>query len=250
MNILIVESENDQYFVQALANLLNTSETEVCSIDDYKHSSLDKIKLKTQIGSALTTRDVLKVGIILDMDDSTLEDRFKLVNEALIDALKDNFDTDFVVSTPLKAIKEFIEISIGEFTKIHFCCYFTNVEGSGELETLFKAIKTQDSTFADCILEGWQNCIQEKGKKVVRSGEKGGDIKDKELLKLWVDFYKRFDTLKKSERNEDLTDWKGIWLGQTSKKGKIVTPRGSNIFNLESEVLKDVKDFLLLFNPK
>ena len=75
-------------------------------------------------------------------------------------------------------------------------CYFTNVDGNGELETLLKEIKKKDSTFADCLLEGWQDCLIQKGKKVVTRGQQG-DITDKELLKLWVDFYKRYDTLKK-----------------------------------------------------
>jgi hypothetical protein len=245
MNILIVESENDQYFVQALSNYLNNADTTVCTIDDYKHSSLDKTKLKIQIGSALTTKQILKVGVILDMDDSNAADRIQLVNECLENALKENF-SDFEVTKLLQQTNQFIDIKIDEYSTIQFACYFTNVDGNGELETLLKAMKTKDSTFADCLLDGWQTCIEHKGKKVAKRGE-SGDITDKELLKLWVDFYKRFDTLKKGNRNKDSTDWKGIFLGISNKQGKILA-RGNDIFSFDAPVLDDLKLFLRLFN--
>ncbi len=248
MNILIVESENDQYFIQALANFLNNNNTTVCKIDDYKHSSLDKIKLKTQIGSALTTRGVSKIGVMLDMDDDTFENRIQLVNEALMNALNESsYSEDFIISKPIESTNELINIKLDEFTTINFACYFANIDGNGELETLLKAIKKQDSAFADCLNEAWQSCIKTKGKKVVKRGETG-DITDKELLKLWVDFYKRFDTLKKGNRNKDSTDWKGIWLGTIGKKGEIVPPRGYDIFELNSDILDDLRKFLLLFH--
>jgi hypothetical protein len=247
MNILIVESENDQYFVQGVTNFLNNKETIVCKIDDYRHSSLDKIKLKTQIGSALTTRGVSKIGVMLDMDEDTLQNRLQLVNNALITALNENFGEDFKISKPIEYTNEFVAIRIDEFTTIHCACYFTNIDGNGELETLLKAIQKQDSIFADCLLEGWKACVQSKGKKIVKRGE-AGDITDKELLKLWVDFYKRFDTLKKGNWNKDSTDWKGIWLGTAGKKGDVISPRGYDIFNLEAAILEDLKTFLLLFH--
>lgn len=248
MNILIVESENDEYFVQALINSLNQSETTVCKIDDFKYSSLDKKKLTTQIGSALTTRGVSNIGVIIDMDDDSQLNRIALINECLIQAIEAQFGSSVRLSSPIVTTSEFIPIKIDDYTTINFSCYFTNVDGNGELETLLKAIKVQDSTFADCILMGWKNCIEQQGKRVVKKGEAGGDITDKEMLKLWVDFYKRFDTLKKKDRNEDSTDWKGIWLGKTSKKEKEVTSRGKDIFNLDSDVLKEIKEFLLLFS--
>lgn len=251
MNILIVESENDQYFIQALANFLNSADTTVCSIDDYRHSSLDETRLKTQIGSALTTlasKGESRIGVILDMDDSTIESRIKLVNGCLVNALNEDFVDNFKISKPLERTNEFVSVKIGEDTIINIACYFTNIDGNGELETLLKAVKKLDSDFADCILEGWQKCIESKGKKVVKRGERG-DVTDKELLKLWVDFYKRFDTLKKGDRNEDTTDWKGLWLGTSSKNGKLVKARGSDIFSLESDILEDLKAFLFLFTP-
>ena len=247
MNILIVESENDQYFIQGLVNSLNNTDTTVCCIDDFKHSSLDPIKLKTQIGSALTQNGVSKIGVMLDLDENTFEDRIKLVNEALDAALKENFDVDVKILKSIERTNEFIDIYKDELITVKFACYFTNIDGQGELETLLKEIKTRDSVFADCLLEGWQTCLTQKGKKIVGRGERG-DITHKEILKLWVDFYKRFDTLKKGDRNKDTTDWKNIWLGTVNEKGKAIPPTGKDIFKLDHEKLNELTTFLKLFN--
>jgi hypothetical protein len=74
----------------------------------------------------------------------------------------------------------------------------------------------------------WKNCLTNKGKKIGQKGEQC-DISDKELLKLWVDFYKRFDTLKRNQRDEKNTDWKGIMRGKKGEKLKKV--RGEDIFD-------------------
>jgi len=86
---------------------------------------------------------------------------------------------------------------------------------------------------------------------VVGKGQ-SGDISHKEILKLWVDFYKRFDTLKKKNRNFENTDWKGIWTGETqeNKRGEtktLKTVRGKDIFDLDSPILDDLRNFLSLF---
>jgi hypothetical protein len=88
MNILIVESENDQYFVEALAHNANN---QVWHIDKFEHSSLDETKLSTKIGSALTTDGVQKIGILLDMDESNEKERIALINRSLKKAYEANF---------------------------------------------------------------------------------------------------------------------------------------------------------------
>jgi hypothetical protein len=251
MNILIVESENDQYFIEALVNFLNQnqdSKVMVSRIDDYKHSSLDSVKLQTQISSALTERGIFKIGIILDIDNDSQENRIQLINDALAKALIENDFIDQNNDNKISNVNELISIRKDEYIEIKVACHFTNIDGEGELETLLKAIKKCDSPFADCLYEGWKLCLEKKGKKIVGAGQQG-DLSHKELLKLWVDFYKRFDTLKKGKRDEYSTDWKGIWSGIPSKgKDKFVTKRGEDIFDLSSERLNDIKAFLSLFN--
>jgi hypothetical protein len=246
MNILIVESENDEYFVQALLNK-ESDNNRVNSIDVFKYSSLSEEKLKIQIASALKDVNrgdgVSKIGIILDMDDSNQTDRINLINRSLTSALN---DLSYSVPTVLLTdVKTFITIPI-DSQDIQIACYFTNIDGQGELETILKQIAKEESSFANCLEEGWKNCFIQKGKKLVGPNETG-DITHKEILKLWVDIYKRLDTLKKGSRNEDSTCWKGIMLGET-KKGKKVAPRGEIIFNLNSPILDELKSFLQMFN--
>jgi len=248
MNILIVESENDQYFIEALAKKVSL-ENKVCKIDTFKHSSFDEQgkKLTTQIISALSDidRKLSKIGIILDLDKSNQIERINLINKCLKQALNDCGYNE--PSIFLSKINELISIPIDELLSIKVACFFTNIDGEGELETVLKAIKTKDSKFADCLYEGWLECLNKKGIKIVNQGE-SGDFNDKELLKLWVDFYKRFDTLKRKDRDEKNTDWRGIMTGITKKEDKLDCVRGEDIFDLQSEKLRELKSFLQLFD--
>jgi hypothetical protein len=168
-----------------------------------------------------------------------------LINRCLKKAFQDNFDEN--VTIELSKTSEFITVNKDKSTPVEISCFFSHVNEKGELETILKEIAKEEAVFADCLLEGWKECFIKKGKKIAKKGEQG-DITDKELLKFWVDVYKRFDTLKKGERNQDTTDWKGIWLGY--KKGKIesIEERGSKIFDLENTILDGLRGFLALFS--
>lgn len=253
MNILIVESKNDQYFIEALVKkMLTEQKTKVLAIDKYVYSSLDEKQITTQLETALTTKEVSKIGIILDMDNENEENRLSLINRCLNKALENTYEENFEIS--LNAVNQFFTISINEYNSVQIACHFTNVDGRGELETILKKIKTKDSSFVNC-LDTWVECIKQKNKTVVNKGETG-DITHKEILKLWVDFYKRFDTLTKKQRKqaEKNTNWQGIWTGQFSnRKGEITklkTTRGTDIFDLNHECLTDLRDFLHLFKEK
>ncbi len=130
MNILIVESENDQYFIEAIAKKVS-SETIVCRIDEYKYSSLDEKKLTTQITNALidTTRNVSKIGIILDMDDSTQEKRIELINKCLKKSFSDCGYPE--IDRLLTNTKEFIKCKIDDDLSVEIACFFTNIDGKG-----------------------------------------------------------------------------------------------------------------------
>jgi hypothetical protein len=241
------DSENDQYFIEALAKKVYY-ENKVCRIDEYKYSSLDEKKLTTQITNALIdvkSRSVSKIGIILDMDNSTLQERLALINKCLKKSFADcgyPEPSHLLINT-----KEFITNPIDDDLDVKIAGFFTNIDGEGELETVLKAIKLKPSVFADCLYEEWKNCLTNKGKKIGQKGEQC-DISDKELLKLWVDFYKRFDTLKRNQRDEKNTDWKGIMRGETKKGEKLKKVRGEDIFDLQSDKLKDIKLFLSMFD--
>ncbi len=245
MNILIVESHNDQYFVQALANNIS-SNNNVWHIDEFKHSNLEEEKLKIVLADALTTRTVTKIGIMLDIDNSNRVSRIDLINRCLEKSIA---DCDFIkLETKIEDTGKLVNIKLTEEKEVQIACYFTNIDEKGELEDVLKKIASQKADFADCLFKGWKECFEQKGKKVVKTGEAGGDITDKQLVKLWVDFYKRLDTLPKKKRNEDTTDWKGICLGYEDSKGTKIKERANDIFNLNHPVLEEMKEFLRLFN--
>ncbi len=246
MNILIVESENDQYFIEALVKNFS-DETDIFRIDEYRHSSLDEKKLTTQITNALTdiSRGVSKIGVILDMDDSTKESRIGLINRCLEKSFSDSGYPK--IDALLTETNKFIACQIDDYLTVSISCFFTNVDGKGELETVLKEISSQPSIFADCLYEGWLHCLNDKNKKYGKKGEPC-DISDKEILKLWVDFYKRFDTLKRTDRDQKNTDWKGIMIGITKEDETLSRARGNEIFNMNHEKLNDIKEFLRMFN--
>ena len=246
MNILIVESENDQYFIEALVKNFS-DETDIFRSDEYRHSSLDEKKLTTQITNALTdiSRGVSKIGVILDMDDSTKESRIGLINRCLEKSFSDSGYPK--IDALLTETNKFIACQIDDYLTVSISCFFTNVDGKGELETVLKEISSQPSIFADCLYEGWLHCLNDKNKKYGKKGEPC-DISDKEILKLWVDFYKRFDTLKRTDRDQKNTDWKGIMIGITKEGETLSRARGNEIFNMNHEKLNDIKEFLRMFN--
>jgi len=250
MNILIVESENDEFFVRALLNHMGQDSVQVASIDLFKHSSLDKIKLTTQLSSALSScqsRGISKIGVMLDLDNATLKERLDLVKTCFEEAYYENFEEK--ITLDLENTYQFVSVPIDNSISVQLACYFTNVDSEGELETVLKNIKTKDSVFADSLYDCWLPCVQDREKKMAKKGEQG-DFNEKEVLKLWVDFYKRFDTLKKGDRNEVTTDWQGIWLGTTkNKKGeeKTIKARGAEIFDLNAAILNELKQFLAWF---
>ena len=102
-----------------------------------------------------------------------------------------------------------------------------NVEGNGELETLLKAIKSADSTYADC-LETWKTCLKSKGK----------EISQKEFDKFWVSIYHRYDGCTKSEQKQA----KRKCCNQESFK--------KPIYDLEHSLLKDLKEFISLLTKQ
>lgn len=169
--ILIVESHNDKFFIEALVKHINSSditiETPICTIDDYEClASLSQLEnrliaLKAEVEKIAS---IEKIGIIVDADKVGVQSRTDKV-QIVVDKLFTGLD---------------VEISI----------YIMNVDGQGELETVLKQIASNDTTIADC-LESWKACIEE-GKK----------LSQKEFDKVWVQMYQRYDCCTKKEAKQ------------------------------------------------
>ncbi|MCC3455428.1 DUF3226 domain-containing protein [Microcoleus sp. PH2017_08_TRC_O_A] len=225
-NIVIVESKNDAIFMKAMVEFLNCNiqiEPSIC-IDDYEClEGLNPKKLITtlkDLEADLQKRDIEKIGIVIDLDNYSESERLEWVSECI----KDVFESETLSST-----KQFIDICTNYGTKAKLACYFTNVGGRGELETLLKAIKAKDSTYADC-LDSWKNCLESQGKK----------INQKEFDKFWISNYIRFDTCSKQEQKR---------AGEKCSMSKFdyVMEHKKDIWDWDNSALDDLKDFFRLF---
>ena len=169
-NLLIVESHNDKFFIERLKKEITASfdvDTPICSISEYecldglsKKSLEDKLQ---EIAIDIEKRGLNKIGILLDADDKGVDKRVELINDAV--KFIDNDLNILAVNTWYKSEVLAVEIS----------CHILNIDGKGELETVLKAIKSSDSTFADC-LNAWRDCVENKDKVIT----------NKDFDKFWV----------------------------------------------------------------
>jgi hypothetical protein len=130
----------------------------------------------------------------------------------------------------LSSTKQFIDICTERGTTSKLACYFTNVRGKGELETLLKAIKARESPYADC-LDSWRSCIEEK---------EGKKIKQKDFDKFWISNYIRYDTCSKQDQKqvEKKCSMHGFEYVMEHKK---------DIWDWDNPALDDLKEFFTLF---
>jgi len=167
-NILIVESDNDRYFIEALINHLNLSikiGEPICSVDEYEClGGINNLEHKLiELKSIVSKDGIEKIGIIFDADEVGVEDR-------------------------TKQIQEKIDLIFNGISDVSFNIYIINKDGKGELEDILKEIKTEESKFADC-LSGWKYCLEQEGK----------EISDKVFNKFWINNYIMYDTCTSSK---------------------------------------------------
>ena len=225
-NIVIVESKNDRIFMQAMVEKLNC-DIQVASpiyIDDYKSleglSETELIKALKNSIRKIDQKDIEKIGIIIDIDNYSEQERLEFVDRCI----KQVFEAESLSST-----KQFIDICTDYGTNAKLACYFTNVGGRGELETVLKAIKARDSPYADC-LDSWKTCIESQGKTIDRKG----------FDKFWVSIYLRYDTCSKKEQKR---------AGEKCSMSRFdyVMEHKKDIWDWNNPALDDLKEFFKLF---
>ncbi|MBD1828948.1 hypothetical protein NDI47_07055 [Microcoleus vaginatus GB1-A2] len=225
-NIVIVESKNDAIFMKAMVEKLNCDiqvEPPIY-IDDYESlEGLSETKLSTTLKALeadIQKRDIEKIGIIIDIDNDSQPERLNFVNKCIQKVFQ---------SETLSNTKQFIDIFGDNGTKAKLACYFTNVGGKGELETLLKEIKAVQSPYADC-LNSWQTCIESQGK----------EINQKEFDKFWVSIYLRYDTCSIQEQKQ---------AGRKCSMSGFdyVMERKKDIWDWDNPALDDLKEFFKLF---
>jgi hypothetical protein len=234
-NKLIVESKNDKIFIEKLIEILNLDNIQVdepicepkdpINIDKYQClNGLNQDVMIEALGllaQDLLKNDVTKVGIIIDQDFIKKEEKLSFINNCVNEV--------FETSTSLDDINKLITVTTKDDITLQLGCYFTNVNGQGELETVLKTIKTQLSPHADC-LESWRSCLNEQEKNIL----------DKDFDKFWISNYIRFDTCSPQESKQ---------AGRKCSMSAFdyVLKEKSHIFDFEHSVLDELKDFLKLF---
>lgn len=235
-SLLIVESHNDKFFIEALSEFLSIDvkvNQPICQIDDYEClNGLSEKKLFECIDE-VKFDDYTKIGIILDADKEGIENRL-----ALIDSIIKQFDDTIEIkniNTPIRSDK----------LNIEFVCYITNVDGYGELETLLKMIKSEESPFADC-LDTWRECLKKSGK----------EINNKDFDKFWVSNYLKFDTCTNSKHRGQKAKYCANEVANNAEdcnEIKITMESSSEtikktIWDFEHTALTDLKAFLHLLS--
>jgi len=199
-NLLIVESENDKYFIQSLIKHLNLNikfGTPVCTIDEYEClGGIGKLEQRLNaLKAKIKKDDIQKVGIIFDADTEGTEKR-------------------------INQIQEKIDLVFQNIKDIEFTIHIMHLDGTGELETVLKKIKSKDSTVADC-LDSWQDCLPADKK-----------LNKKHFDKFWIQIYQRYDCCTKEE---------------SKQAGKNCNNQASllkSIYNLDDPILNELKTFL------
>ncbi len=219
-NLLVVESENDRYFLEALIHHLNITNIEfslpICNIDDYEclDGGIDKLKNRLELlkNRIERERDIKRLGIVLDADQVGIAARVTQINEAL-----------HVICSDVSLAGVNTVVKSNELDAEFLCC-ITHVEGVGELETLLKTIASKEKIHADC-LEAWKTCLEGQRKS----------ISSKDFDKFWVTLYLRYDTCKASEKR------------QADKKCKGELAIKKPVWDFDHPALDDLKTFLQLF---
>ncbi len=209
-SIIVVESEDDKVFIEAIARGAAIRTFEVQQLGGQGQLEKRLEILKNQLVKTQTVGDTIRIGIVLDRDREPLSERFAFVNKALKTTFGVQLDT---ASTFVKSKDQNVEIA----------CYFVNVDGSGELETLLKQIANRPSPYANC-LDSWRKCIPNA-------------ISDKEFDKLWIHYYLRWDTATDEDRERANQRIKVSYSMQEKPY----------IWELDSPLLTPLKTFLNLF---
>lgn len=233
-NVVIVESKNDRFFFDAIIRYLNcnieiappleSASQILIAEEDYREmDGLNVSKLKKalkDLQADIQKGEIERIGIIIDADNSSTEDRLSLINECIQEV--------FPESPILQNLCEFIDLVFENFD-VQLACYLTSVDGQGELETVLRRIKSKPSPYADC-LSHWQSCVESNNKTIT----------EKEFDKFWLSVYLRFDTCSSSERKQAQRKCSVSSLEYVMKEK-------SQIWDFNHPILGELKHFFEMF---
>ena len=204
-NLLIVESDGDKFFIEALLEHMNLHleiGQPICSISEYEClGGINKLEQKLKfVHTRVQKESIDKVGIIFDADMVGVEQR-------------------------KSEIEEKIDLVFGkkEDREIEFKSYILNIDDKGELEDILKTIKTKDAPYSDCLYS-WKECLEAQGIEVL----------DKTFNKFWINNYIMYDTCTSSKHKGQKSKYCIFEYAMKEKK----------IWNFDHKVLNELKEYL------
>ena len=242
--IIIVEDNNDKFTFEAIIRHMRLSDNllvrdapypdidwEVVSAEKNAEQPTRLIAVFEGLRNDIRNETYDKIAIIQDIDNNSKENRLLLVNTAFEAAYPAEYQeiTDTNILVPFSFIED-VE-GVEERLTVHVACHFVGLTKNGikqgEIEDILKAVKAQPSPLADCIDEHLPECMKVSAE----------ELRDKDLVKGWINNYQRYNTLQKKERNEKATKWENVM----GKRADIFD------FNRDEVAdLKELKDFLLI----
>ncbi|MGZ8200395.1 MAG: DUF3226 domain-containing protein [Methylosarcina sp.] len=222
-NLLVVESENDKFFIERLKQEITSTDFDVdepvCMISEYEClGGLSQSALENKLHGIkrdIAKKGLDKIGILVDADQEGIDAKVRLVNAAI-----KSIDPALSISTTNSWYRS-------ATLDVQISCHVLNVNGSGELETLLKTIKSKDSSHADC-LAAWKNCLTASNKT----------INDKDFDKFWLNVYLRYDGCSHVERR------------QAGKKCNLESSLKKDLWDFSHPCLNDLIRYLQTFNSQ
>jgi len=178
-HILLVEGESDIKFFEALIKYVNKTNSSI-DLDNIKIDIIngsDNIKLQLAVKSLQTdirNSPLKNFGIVMDLDEFTVEDRFGQVKIVLSEL----FGVDKITEIDANSFN----LKINDKRTIKVTCHFIETDLVTNLELLLKTIATESPIAANC-LELWYHCAIASGRKIRKS----------DYLKFWREVYVRYD---------------------------------------------------------
>lgn len=241
-NFLIVESENDAAFINALLKHMNAANLTiqvgecVCELEISEFDAMNGCDEQKLIKSLEAAKNTLakspnaKLGILIDIDrapndDKTAQDFQARIHKRL-GFINTAIEKLFGIPNLFSEMNQPKKLALDEFKEIEIITFLNNADGVGDLETILRAISNQPSDFADC-LNAWNACIQNKGKS----------LSQKDFDKFWVQMYIGYDTCIGKEKQ------------QKQRKCSSIPAMEKPIWDFDSPLLDDLKTFLRLLQP-
>jgi hypothetical protein len=170
----VIEGVSDQYFLTAFFHVHGLSFSKDHYITCTDETTNDT---PTQLQKKLNQIDinVNRILIVRDYDQHTETEKLGYVNKAL----------RFLYNKTLQRTFQWETFATEDTPTLKIALVLMGIDQKGEIEDVHRAIKSQDSSIADCVHEHISSCIKEENLSIKNL--------DKKNNKMWANNYLRYD---------------------------------------------------------